>query len=116
VTSFFSYLLCFGSGVGIILFGVKRRLTPKQKEKVIQLQTDKRNLQIRNSDLAKLIQQNQEDIKDLKEAVAILSGQIILSLEIMAAITRIREQVDDINAEIIITRRFQKKYSSFLKD
>jgi len=116
VTSFFSYLLCFGLGAGIILFGVKRRPTLKQKEKVVQLQADKSALQIRNGDLTKLIQQNQDDIKDLKEAVAILSGQIILNLEMMSAITRIREQVNDINAEIIITRRFQKKYSPFLRD
>ena len=123
MTSFFSYLLCIGLGAGIILFGIKRRPTLKQKREVTQLQTDKTNLQTRNGDLKKVIQQNQEeikelkdDIRELKEAVATLSGQVILNLELLSSVTSIREQVDNIETEIIITKRWQKKYSRFLSD
>ena len=123
-----SNLLCFGLGCGFALL-IKNRFLPKSKPepKINQLQSDKNqleldktNLQNRNSDLREIITQNQREIardkreiKELKKDVGVLSNQVILCLDLVGGITKIQESGVDINAQIVITKRFQKKYEQF---
>jgi hypothetical protein len=93
----------------------------EHEKEVDQLQLEKLNLKNRNGDLVQIISQNNQeinrnkrDIKELKEAVAILSHQTIQCLELLASVTKIQGQAEEINAQIVITKRFSKKYQRFL--
>jgi len=130
---FLSCLVCFSVGVAVgTLLLPKSGKTLQQKKGISQLQLehrkevnqlefDKLNLKNRNGDLAQIISQNQRnikgnqrDIKELSEAVGILSNQVIHCLELLGSVTKIREKAEDMNAQVVITKRFRKKYERFL--
>lgn len=101
------YVIFFVLGVSGTLIFVKTGKTVKHKREVNQLEIDK-------ADLAQIITQNQRDINDIKTDVAELSGQVIQCLEILASVTRIRERIEDIDTQVIITKRFKSKYERSL--
>jgi hypothetical protein len=128
MASFLNYALCFSLGCIFALFVKNKFLSKNRPEpKIDQLQTDKNqleldktNLQNRNGDLREIISQtqreivsNKREIKELKKVVGVLSSQVILCLDLVGGITKIQESGIDINAQIIITKSFQKKYEQF---
>jgi hypothetical protein len=127
---FLSSVISFIVGAGVSLLFVKSsklgskkgisQLQSEHQKEVNQLEFDKLNLKNRNGDLVQIISQNQRsikenqrDIKELSEAVAILSDQVITCQELLGSVTKIRE-AEDMNAQIVITKRFHKKYERFL--
>lgn len=114
--SLFNYVICFVIGGVFVFFFIKGGSTLQHNKIVRGLEADKINLQNRNLNLGEVIATNQKDIKELKEAVAVLSNQIVQCQEWLAVITTIREQINDINAEIVITKRFYKKYERYLPE
>ena len=117
---FLNYFVSFVFGAGFVFLLVRSGPTLHQKKVVSQLKSDKQileedkiNLENRNSDLAKIINQLQQEYKALKESDEVLSGQVILCLELLGGITSIRENTN-IKAQIFVTKQFLKKHEQFL--
>lgn len=77
---------------------------------------DKVNLQNRNNNLVKIIDENQQSIKklskndkELREDVKIIISHQITILELLSNVTKIRDH-GDLNAQVVVTKRFAKKY------
>lgn len=110
--------LVIGAAVGgfVVFLLVKTGPTLRQKKRVSKLEedksklkNDKTSLQTRNDNLSQVIAQNQKKIQDLEENQEILSGQIIICLELLTGITHFQGQTDAINAQIVITKQLNKK-------
>lgn len=127
--SFLNYVIIFALGGGVVYGLTKKEPTQKHKniKELNQLQTDnnsleidKLNLQNRNSNLVNIIAENQRSIKnlqknsrELKEDFTTIIRHQVTILELLSNVTKIRDQAD-INAQIVVTKDFAKKYNLFL--
>jgi len=116
IPSFFTFITgCAVGAITALLFAkvIKNGKLVQQKKEFKQLTEDKLKLKNQNDDLVGIINKNQNDIRELSEAVATLSYQVIQSLQLLSSITRIQQQ-KEIGEEIIITQKCFKKYERFL--
>jgi hypothetical protein len=107
MSSFFFSIVFFIVGFGAALLFVKSGKSLKQKQEVNRLESRIKDQNINSAEKNK-------EVKELSETVAILSSQVITCLEILSRITKIQEQTEDIDAQILITKRCFKKYERFL--
>jgi len=120
---FLNYFISFAIGAVFVFLLVRTGPTLKQRKVVKQLQNDNADLEDenlslenRNINLAKIIGELQQRIKSLEESDEVMSGQVILCLDLLAGVTSIRENsnIDIGEAKIVVTERFRKKHKQFL--